>query len=245
MAILIEEGLYYAPVALIFIGIAWKYRPRIKGWLQNLGDAKAVDSSKAAEPEADKSTQVHTPQVPKSLRHSQVGNSDTAVPDEVRLQRAIARLQDQSSLEPILHTKRLKQEVIQPLLEYLSDIENKKIASISCRCILRVSAKTTDGKEWTCMDFSQMLNELPSKVVNLEIDGTLTVENSNSVEHESDVMKLTGWFIGDGDGSWKVLSVSQAVSGKGKWHEVPMYDWYQLKQRISKLVADFLESVTG
>ena len=278
-AILIEEGSYFAAVAISTV-VFWKYRYRIKAWLhrgrcrwrQHFNRPKEADPENdariaveigsiaaelgtAAEPtmaepmKAAEPTQERTSEVPKLLpKHSGPECNEAIVPDEVRLQRAISHLQDQSSLEPnaTFHTMRLKQEVVAPLLEYLSDLTSKSMTStaISCKCIVQMEDKTSAGERWTCWSSSRILQEIPSELANLRIVGKLTVENSESMENESDMIEFKGWFIGDGDGSWQMCRLSQLLrSGQSARHEVPMYDWYGLKQGVSGLVADFLEGL--
>ncbi len=248
MAILIEERLYIFLGIVVLLTIAfvlWKYRYIIGGWLQNLGRAKEAAPAKPAASARENTSQ--TSQSPP--RHSRAKSSEVAVSDEVRVQRAIARLQNQSSLEPMVtfNTKRLKQEVVRPLLEYLSDLETKLPSTmISCGCFLHVKGKTSDGKSWNGWHSEKILEEMPSELVNLEVDGHLFMEVSNSREQESDRVTFKGWFVGDDKGSWKISSrrLRYDSPAQDREYEVSMYDWYQLKQRISKIVANFLEGLT-
>ena len=142
------------------------------------------------------------------------------------------------------NTTRLKQEVLKLLLDYLSGLTDPKKASskFSFKYYFRIQGVTGDGKSWTCIDLEGALDDLPHDLISLEMDGKLMLEVPTTKKQENEIVIIEGWFVED-RGHWTIYGM-QSRFEKNEKYEVLMYDWYQLKQRISKIVADFLDPFT-
>lgn len=250
VAIFIEEG-WYVLAALVVIAVITTvvYRHSIKGWLRNLRRLRdtspkeeATSTRAAASPQDDASQTTQSP--PPS--HSEAESDEVPVPEEVRLQRTMACFENQSTQPPMVafKTTRLKQEVLKLLLDYLSDLKDPKKTPVkfSFKYAFMMQGVTGDGKSWTCIGLERALDDLPHDLLSLEIDGRLIIEVATTKRKENDIVKIRGWFVGD-RGHWTVYGMESWFE-KNEKYEVPMYDWYQLKQRISKIVADFLDLFT-
>ena len=251
VAIFIEEG-WYVLAALVVIAVITTvvYRHTVKGWLRNLRRLMRDTSPKeeatatiAAASAQDDATQ--TTQSPPS--HSGAESDEVPVPDEVRLQKNIALLENQSTQQPVVafKTTRLKQEVLKLLLDYLSDLKTPKRPpfKVTFEYTFMMKGVTGDGKNWTCMSLERALDDLPHDLLNLKIDGSLRIVVSTTEKQDRDGVNIEGWFVGDGAGHWTIYGKKSWIE-KDEKYEVPMYNWYQLKQRISKILADFLDLFT-
>ena len=254
-AISIEEGLYIVAFTIGILVALYPYSKkrlrRLYGyvskqrWRRNLDRMGNTPGMRDVTPQkmVANSAQKNGSKIPPP-RRSGVKSPEEAISHEIRLRQTIARLQDQSSLEPMatFDTLRLKQEVIKPLREFLSELENIKMAgtAIDCQCHLRMEGRTRDGRTWTGLS----VKEMPVELVNSKVDGFLQMKVSDSREQVSVMIEFGGWFVGDSDGCWKVSGGNRGYGfGKEEKYEVPMYDWYQLKEKISKLANDFLEGI--
>ena len=250
VAIFIEEG-WYVPAVLIVTAVITivVYRHTIKGWLPNLRrlrdtspkeEATSTRAAASAQDDASQTTQSSPPS------HSGAESDEVSVPEEVRLQRTIARFENQSTQRPMVafKTTRLKQEVLKLLLDYLSGLKDPKKASFkfSFEYSFMIQGVTGDGKSWTCIGLERALDYLPHDLLSLEIDGKLIMEVPTTKKQETEIVIIKGWFVED-RGHWTIYGM-QSRFEKNEKYEVPMYDWYQLKQRISKIVADFFDQFT-
>lgn len=242
VAILIEEG-WYVTAIFISIVLLWRYRHRIKGWLRNLRPAKKVDTREPTPMKPptppQENTSVASP--PTQVRSDPILQEEV-IADETRLERIMEQLRDQSPLTPLTDfgTSRLKREVLTPLHDYLSRLVNNETpsAAIVFSYTFHATGRTTEGKDWDLWNKEKLLEQLPDRLINLNISYNLTISVSNSREGESRDVRIAGWFVGDDDGIWKV----RVMFSKHENYEVQMYNWYELKQRISKVVADFLDN---
>ena len=134
---------------------------------------------------------------------------------------------------------------MKPLLDYLSGLEDTQKAPTvtSFKHHFRMEGKTGDGESWTCIGLKDALDDLPHELLNLKIDGDLMMEVSTTKKRELNSVTFEGWFVGDGAGHWTIWDRSSWYERGGKY-EVPMYDWYQLKQCTSKVADDFLSRFT-
>lgn len=245
-AILIEEGSYFAAVAISTV-VFWKYRYRIWGWLlRNLGRTKGAGTKKSASAKPTTPRQEDMSRVsPPKPRHSDHALQEEAVADEVRLERIMAHLRDQSALAPLIDfdTTRLKREVLIPLHEYLFRLANTDIKPtvVVFNCVCRMRGRTSKGKDWHRWNDKRIFDQVPERMINLKVDYELRLSVSKSREGESHNVEVTGWFVGDDSGSWKIMTGWSHTERQE--HEVQMYNWYDLKQRISKLVADLLDNL--
>ena len=103
------------------------------------------------------------------------------------------------------------------------------------------SGKDSNQDTFHFYGMEDVLNSIRMQVLYLDISFKLTVEVSQRQKKEIYEIYIKGWFTGESGGKWTVTRHMPTQQE----YELPMYDWYGMKQRISELVNGVLEDFVG
>ena len=91
-------------------------------------------------------------------------------------------------------------------------------------------------------DSERLIDDVPNEALRLELSFILTFKLLRGMKQKYEAIEVDGRFAGDGDGVW---IARRRASRHRPDRDIAMYDWYQLKQRVSSLadgiLADFLD----
>ena len=245
-AVLVEEGWYLLAFTLIPIGV-WAYRKIRRHWYPTVspGEDLAADivlSPRKSPDTAPSLARAKEPDLGSQQRSQSLPSqgSQELIP-EVRLRHRIARLHDEALSDPPVpfETDRLKNEVLAPLCEYLSDLQ-QSLALPTVRCSLLVEGSGTSASGETRVDFhncERLIDDVPTEALRLEFSFILTFKVLKDLKPKYEAIEVDGRFAGDGQGSWVAR---RRASRHRPDRDIAMYDWYQLKQRVSSLADDIL-----
>ena len=264
-AVFIEEGWYYLALVLVPIAVPaaaiWVYRkirrskhptthpdkdfplsvtrmPKLL-WRVTSLESRAVNTTHSTlDGESRPSYQSTEGDQPLPNQNTQGG----LIP-EIRLEHTIARLQDMALSDPPVpfRSDRLKSEVLKPMYQYLTELTQRlsTLPMLTCRLVLEGSGTAANGEPW--QEFygdKTFIDEVPKQALRLDITFRLSFKLMRGLKQEYKTIYVKGHFASDYQGSWVVGG--QRTSAATHDRELYMYNWFELKQRISNIVEGVL-----